>query len=92
MGPGRLTLLDPMNHRLFLHCLLWQKAPRRSEDPHGAMGKAPDSLVLSGHFENMNPVAVPFLPVKLGEALGREVSHADLQTQWLHCLSAGPRS
>lgn len=65
MGPGKLTFLDPMNHRLFLHCLLWQKAPRRSENPHDAMGNAPVILVLSGLFVSVNPVAVPFLPVKL---------------------------
>lgn len=94
-GAWKVDSLNPMNHRLFLHCLLWKKTPRRSGDPHGAMGKGADSPVLSGLFESMNPGAVPFVPGKLGAALGREVSHVDLQNQWLQtqcCLPVGPCS
>lgn len=62
---------------------------RHQGDLHGSMGKTLDSLIFSGLFESMNPVAVPSLPASLEEALGGERHHGDPQPQCSHCLPAG---
>lgn len=65
-GAGSLTALDAKNHGLSPRWLLWQEV--RSENPRGARGQAPRSLVFSGALESTTPVAVPFPPVTLAEA------------------------